>query len=143
MKKKLTGEGMKLVKCEGVGKVFVADNDKVVSVVHLQNESLSLNGNDVLAFSGSLKYDIKFMKNAGILAGGLFNVRVRLGTLLQQEADVSFYSSFFIFLSSRLSKRTNSLLTLLYICCRFLDFGNRNVSVHVPWLSYHHARFGS
>lgn len=67
---------MKLIKCEGHGKVFVADNDKVVSVVHLQNEALSLNGNDVLAFSGSLQYDIKFMKSAGILAGGLFNVKV-------------------------------------------------------------------
>lgn len=76
MKKKVTGEGMKLVKCEGDGKVFVADEDKIVSVVELRGESLSLNGNDVLALSSTLKYDIKLMKGAGALAGGLFNVKV-------------------------------------------------------------------
>jgi uncharacterized protein (AIM24 family) len=74
--KNLTGEGMKLVKCEGQGKVFCADQGKTVSVVQLNNESVSVNGNDVLALSGSLNYDITLMAGAGMAAGGLFNCRV-------------------------------------------------------------------
>lgn len=77
MKKALTGEGIKLMKCEGVGKVFCAEFGKTVCVIEMNGESLSINGNDVLAMSGSLKYDIKFVKSAAMLAGGLFNVRVR------------------------------------------------------------------
>jgi uncharacterized protein (AIM24 family) len=76
MKKAITGEGIKLIKCEGQGKVFCADQCKRVSIVQLNNESLSVNGNDVLALSGSLKYDIKLMRGAGMAAGGLFNCRV-------------------------------------------------------------------
>lgn len=76
MKKAVTGEGMKLVRCEGQGKVFCADMGKSVSIVQLSNESLSVNGNDVLAMSSTLKHDIKLMKGAGMMAGGLFNVRI-------------------------------------------------------------------
>lgn len=76
MKKAITGEGMKLVKAEGTGKVYCAENGKVVSVLEMNNESISINGNDVLALSGSLQYDIKIAKGAGMLSGGLFNVKV-------------------------------------------------------------------
>lgn len=76
MKKALTGEGMKLVKAEGIGRLYCADESKVVCVLELVNQSLFVNGNDVLALSGSLQYDIKFLKSAGMLSGGLFNIKV-------------------------------------------------------------------
>lgn len=82
MKKALTGEGMTFVKCEGRGKVFVADAAKIVSIINLQNQSISVNGNDVLAMSGGLKYDIKLMRGAGAMAGGLFNCRISGSGLL-------------------------------------------------------------
>ncbi len=68
--------GITFVKCEGKGKVLVADRGKVISIMQLNGESLSVNGNDVLAMSGSLKYDIKLIHPAGMLAGGLFNCRI-------------------------------------------------------------------
>ncbi|KAI0560976.1 Mitochondrial biogenesis protein AIM24 [Gracilaria domingensis] len=77
LKKAFTGEGMTLVKCEGSGVAFCADAGKLVSIIMLSDETVYLNGNDVLALSSSLTYDIKLMKGAGMMSGGLFNVKVR------------------------------------------------------------------
>lgn len=76
-KKMLSGEGMTLMKAEGQGKLYLADNGKKVRILHLQNETIFVNGNDVLAIENVLQYDIKMMKSvAGVLGGGLFNVKI-------------------------------------------------------------------
>jgi len=76
-KKAFTGEGSSLTRAEGVGKLYLADSGKKVSVLQLDGESICVNGNDVLAFESSLKYEIKMMKKiAGMLSGGLFHVRM-------------------------------------------------------------------
>jgi uncharacterized protein (AIM24 family) len=76
-KKMLSGEGMTLMKAEGKGKLYLADNGKKVRILHLQNETIFVNGNDVLAIENVLQYDIKMMKSvAGVLGGGLFNVKI-------------------------------------------------------------------
>ncbi|MFS0864374.1 AIM24 family protein [Fredinandcohnia sp. 179-A 10B2 NHS] len=75
-KKALTGEGASLMRANGNGKLYLADSGKKVIILHLQNESIYVNGNDLLAFEPSIKHDIKLMKRvAGMMAGGLFNVR--------------------------------------------------------------------
>ncbi|MEH7388319.1 AIM24 family protein [Bacillus sp. JJ1521] len=75
-KKALTGEGTSLMKANGQGKLYLADSGKKIIILQLQNESIYVNGNDLLAFEPSLKHDIKLMKRiAGMMAGGLFNVR--------------------------------------------------------------------
>lgn len=75
-KKALTGEGAKLTKATGRGKVYLADTGKKITVLQLNGESLFVNGNDVLAFESSLKWDINLMRRIGaMLGGGLFNVR--------------------------------------------------------------------
>jgi len=77
LKKALTGEGMQLTKAEGRGVLYLADSGKKVTILNLQNESIFVNGNDLLAFEPSIKWDIKFMKSvSGMMAGGLFNVRL-------------------------------------------------------------------
>jgi uncharacterized protein (AIM24 family) len=76
-KKAFTGEGTMLTKAEGKGKVYLADTGKKVTVLKLENEAISVNGNDLLAFEQSITWDIKMMKKiTGMLAGGLFNVRL-------------------------------------------------------------------
>ncbi len=76
-KKALTGEGVHLAKAEGAGKLYVADDGKRVSIINLQDEAIYVNGNDVLAFEPSIKWDIKMMRRvSSMLAGGLFNVRL-------------------------------------------------------------------
>ena len=76
-KKALTGEGTRLTKAEGRGTVYLADTGKKVSILGLENESIFVNANDVLAFEGALKWDIKMMRKvSAMLSGGLFNMRL-------------------------------------------------------------------
>jgi len=76
LKKALTGEGARLTKAEGQGKLYLADMGKKITVLHLNNESIYVNGNDVLAFEPSLRFNITMMRKvAAMLSGGLFNIR--------------------------------------------------------------------
>jgi uncharacterized protein (AIM24 family) len=76
-KKALTGEGTSLMKANGNGKLYLADQGKKISILQLQNEAIFVNGNDLLAFEPSISWDIKLMRRvAGMLSGGLFNVRL-------------------------------------------------------------------
>lgn len=77
LKKAVSGEGAKLTKAEGRGALYLADRGKKVSVLNLQNETIFVNGNDVLAFEESIQWDIKLMKKmAAMMAGGLFNIKL-------------------------------------------------------------------
>ena len=77
VKKMFSGEGAKLMKVEGQGRVYLADKGKRVQVLNLRNEAIHVNGNDLLAFEDGVKWDIKMIRRmAGMMAGGLFNVRL-------------------------------------------------------------------
>jgi uncharacterized protein (AIM24 family) len=77
LKKTFTGEGTKLTKATGQGKLYLADSGKSVQILQLQGESIFINGNDLLAFEPSVQWDIKMMKQlSAMFAGGLFNVRL-------------------------------------------------------------------
>lgn len=76
-KKALTGEGTSLMKATGNGKLYIADQGKKISILHLKEDAIIVNGNNLLAFEQSIEWDIKLMKRiAGMLAGGIFNVRL-------------------------------------------------------------------
>lgn len=74
VKRFVTGETGNLVKAEGTGKVYIADNGKKISVLNLNNDKIIVNGSNVLAFEPTLKWDIKLMKLAAMMAGGLTNI---------------------------------------------------------------------
>jgi len=77
LKKTFTGEGTKLTKAEGQGRLYLADSGKKVTVLRLEGDAICVNGNDVLAFESSIKWDIKLMRKiTGLMAGGLFNIRL-------------------------------------------------------------------
>jgi len=77
LKKAVTGEGARLTKATGRGRVYLADSGKSVQILNLQGESIYVNGNDLLAFEPSIEWDIKMMKKiTAMVAGGLFNVRL-------------------------------------------------------------------
>ncbi|MBY0438544.1 MAG: AIM24 family protein [Burkholderiales bacterium] len=77
LKKTVSGEGAQLMKMEGQGRVWLADGGKKVNLLRLQGESLFVNGNDVLAFEDGIENRITLMRKvAGMLAGGLFNIRL-------------------------------------------------------------------
>jgi uncharacterized protein (AIM24 family) len=76
-KKQFTDEGAPLMFMQGDGRVFLADKKKKVSTFNLSGERVSVNGNDLLAFSGGIDWDIEPIKSSGgMVAGGLFNVEL-------------------------------------------------------------------
>ena len=78
LKKAVSGEGARLTKAEGLGRVYLADAGKKVSVLRLRGrDSIVVNGNDLLAFEPDLTHEITMMRKvAAVVSGGLFNVRV-------------------------------------------------------------------
>lgn len=76
-KKALTGEGSSMMYTEGTGRVYVADDAKHVHIIKLTDDTVYVNGNDVLAYEESVASDIKMLKSmGGIMGGGLFQVRL-------------------------------------------------------------------
>lgn len=73
MKQKLTGEGLPLMRVSGSGEIFLANRGADVHIIHLEGESISINGANILAFTDTLQDDIVLMRNAGMMSGGLFN----------------------------------------------------------------------
>jgi uncharacterized protein (AIM24 family) len=76
IKKAATGESLKLMQAAGSGELFLAHQAMLVHVLHLQNDALTVNGSNILAFEAGIDWDITRVKGgtAGMLAGGLFNV---------------------------------------------------------------------
>lgn len=83
LKKAISGEGARLTKATGQGKLYLADEGKKIAILSLQNESIFVNGNDILCFEPTLTSNITMMKKvAAMLSGGLFNVQLSgTGTL--------------------------------------------------------------
>ena len=78
LKKAATGESLRLMKASGTGEVFLANQAMLVHVLRLADESLTVNGANILAFEEGIDWDIQRVKGgaAGMLAGGLFNVHL-------------------------------------------------------------------
>lgn len=77
LKKAVSGEGMRLMKAEGKGRLYVADAGKKVTLLRLDRDVIFVNGNDVLAYENGVDSEITMMKRmAGMMSGGLFNVRL-------------------------------------------------------------------
>ncbi|MEZ5096183.1 MAG: AIM24 family protein [Nocardioides sp.] len=78
VKSKLTGEGVDMMSCVGQGELFLANEACEIQVFYLENDMISVNGANVLAFSGSVDWDIhRVQARGGMMAGGFFNVALR------------------------------------------------------------------
>ena len=76
IKKAVSGEGLDLMRATGTGEVFFADMGADVHVIDLEDDTISVNGMNVLAFDANLDWDIELIRSAGMLAGGLFNTTI-------------------------------------------------------------------
>jgi len=74
LKKAFTGEGVRLMTVAGTGDVFLAQDARKIMVLELNNERMTVNGDNVLAFDSGIEWDIRKVEGAGMFAGGLFNV---------------------------------------------------------------------
>ena len=77
LKKAVTGEGGNLMRVTGQGEVFFARAAQNVFLLQLEGDAITVNTRSLLAFDANLGYDIRLIGNAGILAGGLFNLLVQ------------------------------------------------------------------
>src|SRR4051812_25308775 len=76
LKKAVSGEGTSLMKITGSGEVFVADQAQDIHLIYLENDSITVNGPNLLAFDAGIDWDIQRLSGgaAGAMAGGLFNM---------------------------------------------------------------------
>ncbi len=78
LKSAVTGEGVDMMQCTGQGEMFLADLASEIQIMYLENDSISVNGNNVLAFSASIEWDIHRISARGAaMTGGLYNVSLR------------------------------------------------------------------
>ena len=78
LKKAVTGEGTQLMKITGQGEVFLADTAQDIHLIYLENDLITVNGPNLLAFDAGIDWDIHRLKGgaAGAMAGGLFNMHL-------------------------------------------------------------------
>lgn len=74
LKRAVTGEGLALMAVRGRGEVWFAHEAANCFVIDLApGDGITVNGRNVLCFDPSLSYEIKVVKGAGMVGGGLFN----------------------------------------------------------------------
>lgn len=77
LKRRATGEQLTLMECSGNGRVFFAVRGQNVTVVNLNNETLQVESQQLLAFVGNLRTDVRFAGVRGASSGqGLFTTTV-------------------------------------------------------------------
>lgn len=76
IKEKFTGEEVPLMTVQGSGSAYFAAGGRKLTVVSLDvDDSITVNGMNVLAFEESVGWDLEFMKSLpSMLVSGLFNV---------------------------------------------------------------------
>jgi uncharacterized protein (AIM24 family) len=89
LKKAATGEQLRLMQASGSGELFLADRAMLVHLLRLNDDSLTVNGANILAFQAGIDWDVTRVKGgtAGMLAGGLFNVHLRGSGLVALVSD--------------------------------------------------------
>lgn len=74
IKKAMTGEGQSLMKMTGQGEVFLADTAQDIHLVYLENDKITVNGPNLLAFDAGIDWDIERVQGvSGMMGGGLYN----------------------------------------------------------------------
>ena len=58
IKKAISGEGASLMRMSGSGEVFLADTAQDIHLLFLDNDSVTINGPNLLAFDADIDWDI-------------------------------------------------------------------------------------
>lgn len=77
LRQRATGEGLSLMECSGTGVVYFAHEAQDVTVLELNNETLQVESEQLLALSGNLNTNVSFAGLRGGMSGqGLFTTTV-------------------------------------------------------------------
>ena len=78
LKKAVTAEGTTLMKMAGDGEVFLADTAQDIHLLYLENDAITVNGTNLLAFDAGIDWDIRRVEGvSGMMGGGLFNMALQ------------------------------------------------------------------
>ena len=78
LKKAVTGEGTQLMKVTGNGEVFLADQAQDIHLIYLENDMITVNGPNLLAFDTGIDWDIRRVEGASsVMGGGLYNMALK------------------------------------------------------------------
>src|SRR3954452_24218250 len=78
LQKAVTGEGAQLMKVTGHGEVFLADQAQDIHLIYLEEDMVTVNGRNLLAFDAGIDWDIRRVEGASsMMGGGLFNMALQ------------------------------------------------------------------
>lgn len=76
LKKMMSSDDQPLMRLSGDGEVFLASYKANVHLIQLENDAITINGRNLLAFQSSLQYDLNRVQGAGMLSGGMWNTTI-------------------------------------------------------------------
>lgn len=76
LKKQVSGEQFTLMEVNGTGDLFLADAANDIVLLYINNEAIGVEALNLLAFSPSIAWDIKMVRGAGMMSGGMFTVEL-------------------------------------------------------------------
>lgn len=77
LKQKVAGESIALMECTGTGRAYLAQDALDVTVVQLDNDTLTVESEHILAVTAGLKLDVQFAGLRGMTSGqGLATTKV-------------------------------------------------------------------
>jgi uncharacterized protein (AIM24 family) len=79
LKKAVTGEGTSLMKMTGTGEVFLADQAQEIHLLRLDDDKITVNGPNLLAFEDGIDWDVERVQGGAgaMMGGGLFNTALK------------------------------------------------------------------
>ena len=77
------------MEASGSGEMFLANQAMLVHVLRLDDDAMTVNGRNILAFETGIDWDVTRVKggSAGMVAGGLFNIHLRGTGLVALVSD--------------------------------------------------------
>ena len=73
LKRAVSTDNTPLMEITGHAEVFLASQAYDVHIIELEDDSICVNGANLLAFQSSLSYDLKVNKGAGFVSGGVWS----------------------------------------------------------------------
>lgn len=69
LKQRVAGESISLMECTGQGRAYLAQDAMDVTVVELNNDTLTIESEHILAVNGQIKLDVQFAGLRGMTSG--------------------------------------------------------------------------
>lgn len=77
VKKALTSEDAPMMRVSGQGEAFFAQLARDIFLLELEEDGITINSPNLLAFDAAVNWDIKRVQGAGMVSGGFYNLELQ------------------------------------------------------------------